>query len=544
MNKIAQYLSEHIIGEVITSSAVRQAFSTDASLLAIMPEMIVYPRVTNDVRKVARFAWQLAEKGHAFPITVRGGGTDQTGAAIGRGIIIATTAHLNTIYELDVKQKLVRLQPGVTFKALNDALAIQGLIVPSYPASAAYSTIGGAIANNASGVLSGRYGATSQWVDQLEVVLANGDILQTGRLTKKEVSRKKGLQTFEGEIYRQIDGLIIDNQELIDEKVATDIRDNAGYSGLADVRQKDGSIDLTPLFLASQGTLGIVSEVIMRASFANLTQHHVGLAAFDSYEAARDAVDDIIALHPSVFEIIDGALFADALARGKRYSFLDDDFARGVVLLFSFDDFSERARAKSLKRAIKSLEDRQAVVVSASEPEEAQALLNVREVSALALAPEDADVSAPPIIDGAYVPLERLEDFTSALASLATKHHVALPLYGHALEGVFYARPSLQLKKVSDKQKVFKLLDEYTNLVVAHGGHLIGEAAEGRIKTPFAYKHLDDDVLALYQQVKEIFDPYGLLNPGVKQATEIKDLVARLRPDYSVAAYANYLPHN
>jgi FAD/FMN-containing dehydrogenase len=109
---------------------------------------------------------------------------------------------------------------------------------------------------------------------------------------------------------------------------------------------------------------------------------------------------------------------------------------------------------------------------------------------------------------------------------------------------VFYARPSLQLKKVSDKQKVFKLLDEYTNLVVAHGGHLVGEAAEGRIKTPFAYKHLDDDVLALYRQVKEVFDPYGLLNPGVKQATEIKDLVARLRPDYSVAAYANYLPYN
>lgn len=544
MNKIAQYLSEHIIGEVITSSAVRQAFSTDASLLTITPEIVVYPRVTNDVRKVARFAWQLAEKGHAFPITVRGGGTDQTGAAIGRGIIIATTAHLNTIYELDVKQRLVRLQPGVTFKALNDALAIQGLIVPSFPASAAYSTVGGAIANNASGVLSGRYGATDKWVDQLEIVLANGDILQTGRLTKKEVSRKKGLQTFEGEIYRQIDGLIVDNQQLIDEKIAADIRDNAGYAGLADVRHKDGSIDLTPLFLASQGTLGIVSEIIMRASYANLTQRYVGLAAFDSYEAARDAVDDIITLHPSVFEIIDGALFADALARGKRYSFLDDDFARGVVLLFSFDDFSERARSKSLKRAVKMLETRQAVVVTATDPEEAQALLNVREVSALALAPEEADVSAPPIVDGVYVPLERLEDFTSALASLATKHHIALPLYGHALEGVFYARPSLQLKKVSDKQKVFKLLDEYTNLVVAHGGHLVGEAAEGRIKTPFAYKHLDDDVLALYRQVKEVFDPYGLLNPGVKQATEIKDLVARLRPDYSVAAYANYLPYN
>jgi FAD/FMN-containing dehydrogenase len=543
MNKIAQYLSEHILGEVITSPDIRQAFSTDASLLSITPEMVVYPRITNDLRKIARFAWQLAEKGHAFPITARGGGTDQTGAAIGKGIVVATTAHLNTIFELDVKQKLVRLQPGVTFKALNDALAIQGLMVPSYPASAAYSTVGGAIANNASGVLSGRYGDTAAWVDQLEIVLANGDLLQTGRITKKELNQKKGLQTFEGEIYRQIDGLITDNHALIDSKVASSTRDNSGYGGLAEVKQKDGSIDLTPLFLASQGTLGIISEIIMKASFVN-QQHHVGLAAFDNYQVARDAIDDITQLKPALLEIIDGALFADAVARGKKYSFFDSTVAHGVVLLFSFDDFSERNRSRSLKHAVKLLEAREASIVTASQPDEVEALLMAREVSAMTLAPDEHEMSTPPILDGAYVPLERLEDFMSALASLATKHHVALPLYGHALEGVFYARPSLQLKKVSDKQKIFKLLDEYTALVVAHSGHLVGEAAEGRMKSPFAYKYFDDDVLELFQQVKSIFDPYSILNPGVKQPIEIKELVANLRAEYTLAPFSNYSPHN
>src|SRR5690606_7741604 len=102
------------------------------------------------------------------------------------------------------------------------------------------------------------------------------------------------------------------------------------------------------------------------------------------------------------------------------------------------------------------------------------------------------DVSAPPLFDGAYVAPERFEDFSTAVAALAEKYHVSLPLHGDALESVYTARPSLQLHKIADKQKVFKLLDEYTSLVDHHGGHLAGEDAEGRIKARFAYKQLDD----------------------------------------------------
>lgn len=112
MSKVANYLNEHIQGEVTTNMAVRQAMSTDASVLSVMPEMVVYPRTTNDIRKIARFSNQLAEKGHMLPITPRGGGSDQTGAAIGKGIILNTTAHMDAIFELDAKQKLVRVQPG------------------------------------------------------------------------------------------------------------------------------------------------------------------------------------------------------------------------------------------------------------------------------------------------------------------------------------------------------------------------------------------------------------------------------------------------
>jgi FAD/FMN-containing dehydrogenase len=114
MNKIAHYLNTHMLGEVIVTPSVRKAFSTDASAFQYEPDMIAYPRATSDIRKIARFSWQLAEKGHALPLVTRGAGTDTTGAAIGGGMIVAMMPHLNRIFEYDTSQKLVRLQPGVT----------------------------------------------------------------------------------------------------------------------------------------------------------------------------------------------------------------------------------------------------------------------------------------------------------------------------------------------------------------------------------------------------------------------------------------------
>ena len=546
MSKVAEYLSEHILGEVTTNKNVLAAFSTDASVLSLTPEMVVYPRTTNDMRKIARFSWQLAEKGHILPITARGAGSDQTGAAIGRGVIVNTTAHMNSLFELDSKQKLVRLQPGVLFIPGFHSLALQGLHVPSAPRSAAYSTVGGAIANNASGVLSGKYGSMKNWVHQLEVVLASGDVLQTGRISKRELNRKKGMQTFEGEIYRQIDNLITDNKDLIHAEVSSDVRDNVGYSGIEDVKRSDGSIDLMPLFLGSQGTLGIVSEIIMRTEFLN-TQVAVGALAFDSYDAARDAIDDMKQLEPSILEVIDGQQFESAFQRGKKYTFYDEARKQsevGAVLLFGFDEFSERVRRKKEKKVIKLLADKATYLAIARDASEASELLLLREVSSYLLDPSDDEMSAPPLVDGAYVPSERFEDFAAAVALLAKKHHVAMPLYGHAREGVFYARPQLHLKKIGDKQKIFKLLGDYSDLVTAHHGHLIGESAEGRLKSPFARKQLSDEVIDLYAAVKSIFDPQGILNPGVKQDIELKTLVTMLRPDYDLRNLANHSPSN
>ena len=240
MNKVASYLRGHVTGEVSTREDVRDAMSTDGGILKLKPEMVIYPRNTNDIRKVARFRWQLAEKGHILPITVRGAGTDATGAAIGKGVSLVTAAHMNRIFEYDNKQKLVRLQPGVTVNAINQAMATHGVCIMPLVGSHPYGTVGGAIATATTGRLAGKYKTIDPAIDQLEVVLANGDVLQTKRVNKRELNKLKGQQGFIGDVYRGIDRIIEDYADVLDTLKSNDA---VGYNIIADVKQWTGRSD-------------------------------------------------------------------------------------------------------------------------------------------------------------------------------------------------------------------------------------------------------------------------------------------------------------
>lgn len=543
MSKIAEYLNEHILGEITADKTVRERFARDGSILSITPELVLFPRVTNDIRKAARFSWQLAEKGHVLPLTARGYGSDTTGAAIGKGLIINTTAHLDTIIHIALKdkEKFVHVQPGVNFKTLNDTLNWHGLYVPATPDTAAYSTVGGAVANNTSGQLAGVNGQIVDYVSRLEVVLANGDLIETTRLSRKDVSKKIGLQTFEGEIYRKLDGIIEDSQEAI-AKIASYPTDNAGYGRIAQVKQKDGSFDLTPLFVGSQGTLGIISEIVLRTDFVNKEQLVI-VAKLDSAEQTRDAVDSLRGLEPASIETFDGELFMAAEKRGKKYPFFADTDTHGSVLYVQFGDFSEGARNRKLKKAIKILSKFNASVITSLDRsiEEIQA---IREVGSTIYATETDGTAHPPLIDGASIPSERHEEFASAVKELASKHHVELPLHTRVLDGVVSTRPGLHLGKLSDKQKVFKLLVEYAGLVDEFGGTFISQDGEGRLKANAAYTVIDEDVRRLYQDIRAVFDPFGTLNSGVKQSSELKDLVGALRNDYDSTDFAHYSPYS
>lgn len=522
MNKLARYLNQHLVGEVVVDQAVLSHFSTDNSPLTIQPEMVAYARNTNDIRKLLRFAWQLAEKGHILSVTPRGSGLDATGGAIGSGLIISLTTHMNKLQEFDPKQRLIRLQPGVTVASLQDALLMHGLKVSALQDADRMATIGGSIGAARDDVYN------SDWIDQIEVVLANGDLLQTKRLSKRELNKKKGEEGFEADIYREIDGLIEENKELI---AQLDPKDATGYSAIANVKKKDGSIDLTPLFFASQGTLGVISEMILRADSIN-DGESVVVAVFDDSAKARDAVDSIEKLDPYTVEYYDELMIQRAQDTGKTFPFLAElKSTPKAALVIRLDDQSARARAKKVKKLTKVFEQFEAVVSSTDNLDESE-LASLVSLPTLAIQAEARDEAAIPILDGVYVPRERFEEFADGVLELASKRRVVLPLYGKPLDGLWYVRPILNLKTVGGKQAVFKLIDEVNQLVVKCGGHLAGIYGEGRTQSYSTHKSIDEDMRKLYKDIKAIFDPYGVLNNGVKQSAELKVTVAQLRNEY------------
>ncbi|MEX2014350.1 MAG: FAD-binding oxidoreductase, partial [Candidatus Saccharimonadales bacterium] len=172
MNKVAHYLQEHLIGEVVTSDDAREFFSTDGSIFQIEPSIIAYPRNENDVRKTARFVWQLAERGRMVPLTPRGLGSNTTGSSINDGIILVFPAHLNKILELDTKSGSVVVEPGVSIDKLQQALHTHGRFLATTPVDYHYSSIGGALGRNSAGEHSIKYGSIKNYVKKARVVLS------------------------------------------------------------------------------------------------------------------------------------------------------------------------------------------------------------------------------------------------------------------------------------------------------------------------------------------------------------------------------------
>ncbi len=539
MSKVAAYLRGHVNGEVSTRNDVRDAMSTDMGALRIMPEMVIYPRNTNDIRKIARFAWQLAEKGHVLPVTVRGAGTDSTGAAIGNGAVVSTVAHMNEVFEYDAKQRYIRVQPGAPIAALKAALNLQGTTIPALVGSSPYGTIGGALANAAAGRLAGKYGTVTQAISQLEVVLANGDVLQTSRVSKRELNRKKGLQGFEGDIYRGIDAVFEEYADVID---AIPEGDMTGYNAIADVRQKDGSIDLAPLFIGSQGTLGIISEMILKTEFRS-AKTAVASLVFSHAHEARDAIDVLAAMNPAFIEYFDAAFFDTAASMGQTYEFYQtatEKFVPQTVLFVGFDDFNERTRAKALKKITKKFSESQTVIIKTEDADESSELLQALDVAYYTMYPDHNDVYAPAILSGFYVPAAQFEDFLTALAACAEKEHCTLPLMGHALAGVYSVYPSLSLRKISDKQLILKLPELIARLVADHGGAMISAGGEGRLKSHATYAQCNEKQLAMYEAIRKVFDPHGTLNPGVKQPSDMRTIVSRLRNEPNAEQFARF----
>ncbi|HCM51968.1 TPA: hypothetical protein DIS56_02440 [Candidatus Saccharibacteria bacterium] len=541
MNKVAHYLQEHLLGEVTANAEVRRYFAHDGSILQMPPAMVVYPRSEEDVRKTASFCWQLVKRGQAIPITARGSGSNTSGGAIGPGILLIFPAHMNKILSFDAKRRNLTVEPGVTYSNIEQMLFSHGQFLPPYPPSQNYSTIGGAVAKNSLGEKSVKYGVTGHYVRSLRVVLANGEVIETGSLSKRELSQKMGLTNFEGEIYRALDKLLEENHEAIEESRGRfqNVRNTAGYN-IFGVKSRD-HFDLTPLIVGSQGSLGIICEVSL-ASVEHSPQTTLCLASIPKLESLHQLLPQIKHLRPSVLDFINRpALQLVSRINPNQLSGASADLDSEAHLFVEFDDIKKGRQKDALKALNKLIAEAEGSLVAYTDANDKDQIFKIRDSVATILNFAKVPAKAVPVAEDIAVPQDKIVEFIQQAYGLYQKIGLPPAAWGHIGDGVLHFQPLLDLSKLGDRQKLFRISDSFYSLAIKLGGSITAGAGDGRVRAPYLKLQYGDKLHGIMQAVKNIFDPYGILNPGVKTATPAQ-IKALMRSEYGPARHQEYLP--
>ena len=535
-------LQSLLLGSVTDASEAIAYFSTDGSIFTITPEGIVYPRNTADVRKTVQF---LHEKGEKDPdkkltLTARGLGTDQSGGAVGNGLQLVFPAHMNNVLKLDGDDVVV--QPGLLYKSLQQMLASHGRFLPPYPSSIDYSTIGGAVANNAAGEKTIKYGATRNFVKSLKVVLSDGSLIETSRISARILNRKKGLNTLEGKLYRDIDRLIDENTTALFKSRPNTSKNSAGYD-LWDIKHKDGSFDLTQLFIGSQGTLGIITELTLKTAYLNPRTTLV-VAYFDSLTKAADTVVKLESFKPSALEFVDYHLL-DFLKRNRPNDLdgLVPEILPKLALLIEFDDYSQVRQTLKSRATQRLLTKSGAKFRIATDPVEQQALWKIRRSAAAVMWMTNGTKKALPFMEDGVVPAKKLHQFLTETYKLLNKYDLEIAVWGHAGDANLHLQPFLDLNKAKDVDKMFEISDEYTKLIISMGGSTCGEHNDGLMRGMYLKELYGEDVYKIFEEVKQVCDPHMILNPDKKIGVTQEYAREHLRKEYSMKHLYDHHPY-
>jgi FAD/FMN-containing dehydrogenase len=539
-SRLADYLNKYLDGVAISTPEVLHRYANDGSILDITPSIIVQPAGATDVRKTILLSSQLAEKGLKVSVTPRGSGSDKTGAAIGDGIVLDMRRYMNRVISIDPRQRLVHVQAGATLAEVNKALQPHGLCLPltlmgfeNPELNDQDHTIGGLIANNLGGQALPRLGRLVDYLVQLEVVLADGSVYHTTNLNVRKmkltgVNQKKGEEiSFADTVNANIHKFVRDNAEAL-AVLRTRRVGNTGYLyGLTQLGAGEKTLNLMPLFLGSQGSLGVVTEVILSADYLGPVPDLL-VAKFDNAKQALAFGADVMREGPSICNLMDGRLFAEAKKSGKSFVPLGGLESSALVMMAGFDDSSARQRQKKIHNLSKLLEKNGISYVTSFKQEFYEDYFN-NIIKAALNAARDGAVRAP-ILDGVIVPTESVDKYLNGLGRLERLLDNKLMPYGSLITNLWTVRPAIDFKTV-DKRHVLRLMREYGRFVLECDGILAGEGGEGRIKAASSISKRNSFVEEADKFVKKQFDPKGILNAGVKQVNAVDHLMDYIRDD-------------
>ncbi|MEU6642452.1 FAD-binding and (Fe-S)-binding domain-containing protein [Saccharomonospora sp. NPDC046836] len=507
MTDFPDVLGRAIAGEVESGRSARAVFSMDASNYRHVPLAVVFPRTTADLETTVRLCRE-----HGVPITARGAGTSIGGQALGNGVVIDYSRHLNQIIELDPVERTARVQPGVVLDRLRAAAAEHGLTFGPDPSTHSRCTIGGMIGNDACGSHSVAWGRTADNVVALDVLTADGARFTTGPSMAGRTGRA-------GEIHRQLAELAHGNLALLRQGFPALPRRVSGYA--LDRLLPEHGMDVTRALVGSEGTCALLTEATVRLVPAPAARVLV-IAGYADDIAAADAVPHVLPLRPLTAEGMGADLIEALLARGRRPAALDrlPDGGGWLFIEVGGDDSTDAlGRAEELARTLRR--DTGATTTLADDPAEMRQLWSIREAAAGIATRIPEDTSRPgggseawPGWEDAAVPPQRLGAYLRAFRTLLDQHGLRGIPYGHFGEGCVHVRIDFALTTAEGRRAFRAFMEDAADLVVAHGGSLSGEHGDGQARAELLPRMYSPEILRLFEAFKAIWDPDNLLNPG------------------------------
>ncbi|MDP3880589.1 MAG: FAD-binding oxidoreductase [bacterium] len=547
---LSEELKSIVQGDVITDSEALRHASRDASLFELTPQVIVAPKDTNDISALVKFVSENTHSEKHLSLTARSGGACMSGGPLSDSIILDMKPYFNKI--LDVNENNATVQPGTYYRDFEKETLRHDRIMPSYPASRDICTVGGMVANNAGGEKTLSYGKTQDYVLELKTVLANGKEYSFKPLSKADLNIKMKLQNFEGELYRKIFNLIESNKELIMNAKPNVSKNSAGYY-LWDVY--DGkTFDLTKLLVGSQGTLGIITEIKFRLiQPKKASKMLVIFLKKEDIPKLGEIATKILEFKPETFESYDKNTFKLALKffpslikalRPKHVfkmimHFLPEFWMLltgglpEMVLMAEFTSDSQEEldkNASSAEKAVKDLDLKTHITKSEEEEEE---FWVIRRKSFELLRNKIKGKQTAPFIDDIIVRPKYLPEFLPKLSAIIQKYEDKLiyTVAGHIGDGNLHIIPLMDLTDPTVRAVIPKLSDEVYALVKEYKGSITAEHNDGIIRTPYLQDMYGEDVYNLFKEVKNIFDPKNIFNPGKKVGGTKAFALAHMKKD-------------
>jgi FAD/FMN-containing dehydrogenase/Fe-S oxidoreductase len=496
--------------EVRDDAYTLHLFSTDASMYRIQPLAVVFPRNSSDVAAVVALCASLP-----VPVLARGAGTSLAGQTTGRAVVIDTSRHMHSILDVDPSGQLARVQPGVVQDDLNRALAPLGLLFGPDTSTSDRATIGGMIGNNSAGSGSVRYGMTVDHVRSLEVVFSDGTCATVEAVDQEELTRRGAIDSLEGRLYGRLPRLLQDHRDAISSGFPPYWRRSGGYA--LDRLANSARFDLSKLVVGSEGTLVVVTNAVVELVPLPRVKA-IAVGHFLTVPQAIAATEDALTVSPVAVELIDRTILnlsRDKLEYAALGALLEGD--PGALLFVTVDGDSSDEVSAGLDR-LTTLWDRHGHgyhTVRAVSAAHQSALLKVRSAGLGLLMAASSGTRRPvAFIEDTAVDPVRLPEYAARFAEVLTRRGLTAGFYGHCSVGCLHIRPFMDLSQPVQVQQMRALAEEIRDLVIEFGGVNSSEHGDGLARSEFNRVVFGDELYEAMRDVKRLFDPRGIMNPG------------------------------